>query len=540
VTKVRLLAISTVLLLASLVCVSVTSALPNEIEQETRLLNYEHQGRFDYLIHQKASYLFGDIPLAPASEASESPESPESTPSSLKYPAEIIDHFNLTFTYELAAEPDKLKIYSAEVEVTAVLQKPDEKAKEVVLVPTTKQRGRFTVSFSMSTDDLASSSTTTITANVYTTIETTDAGPIFESFTQSLTIQSKGLLLEVGKNLGSTQRASFGGFTYEQRGEFDYTVQPRAYTPWASITIGPPQTPPPPPPPAPPLSTKTIGPGETIFAKLIDSMDVTFYYKLASDRRLSQVDTDVEITAVLEASKLWIKRFPLLQAEESGNFNVSFPLNLAGYLKSLEAIRTETGASAESYRFIIIANVHTVAETDFGPINETFSQTLSTTLEKGTLEWKEGLTKTQPGFIKETRLIPNPNKYLGLSSSGVRNLFIAMASVFFIFFLFSLVGYAKFKPVELSMFEKEALQIRKKHKDLIVDVKELPEAKAGEVVIPLSSFDELLKVADALLKPVFFKAELDKNTYCVIDGITRYQYILAISKYRERRPQISR
>ena len=261
-------------------------------------------------------------------------------------------------------------------------------------------------------------------------------------------------------------------------------------------------------------------------------MEVTFYYKLASDRRLSQVDTDVEITAVLEASKLWVKKFPLLQAEESGNFNVSFPLKLAGYLNSLEAIRTETGAPAESYSFTIIANVHAMAETDFGLINDTFSQTLSTTLGQGTLKWKEELRKTQPGSMKDTRLIPNPNKYLGLSSRGVRNLSIAMASIFFLFFLFSLVGYSKFRPVELSLSEKEALQTKRKYKEMVVDVKELPEAKAEEVVILLSSFDELLKVADTLFKPVLLKVELDKNTYCVIDGITRYQYILTISKKR--------
>ena len=68
-----LLIASTVLLLVSLFVVFTTGGLPNEIEQEISLLNYEHQGRFDYLAHQKASYLFGDIPLEPAPEAPESP-----------------------------------------------------------------------------------------------------------------------------------------------------------------------------------------------------------------------------------------------------------------------------------------------------------------------------------------------------------------------------------------------------------------------------------------------------------------------------------
>jgi len=260
-------------------------------------------------------------------------------------------------------------------------------------------------------------------------------------------------------------------------------------------------------------------------------VDVTFYYKLASDRPVSQVATDVDITAVLQASELWSKTFPLLHAEKSGNFNVSFPLDLVHYLESLETILAETGASAESYSLIIVADVHTVAETQFGPINEVFNQTLTTTLEKGTLEWNEELIKTQPGSIKETRIVPNPNKYLGLSLAGARNLAAAAAGVFFLFFLFSLVLYVRLEPLELFPLEKEAVRARKKHEDMIVDVKELPEAKGREVVIPLNSLDELVKTADTLLKPVLHKAEPEKHTYCVIDGATRYQYVSLRHKY---------
>ncbi len=377
------LVISAVLFLVSLVGVFAAFAAPTEVEQETSLLNYEHQGRFDYLIQQKASYLFGDIPLETAPEMPEATEIPEdpvvpvkpeipevpkipfTPPSTLKYPIEITDRFDMTFTYKIVPDQYKPVSYSQEIEVKAVLDKPDEESEEVVLVSITTATGPLTVSFSLDASELALSPTTTITADVYATVETA-TGPIFETFTQSLTIRSKGPLLEVDANLNSTQRTSFRELNYEQSGEFDYSVLLKSGSVWGAVTIRPPSLeppppppspppppppppqPPPPPPPPPPPSAKILVPGETIFPDLLDRMDVTFYYRFESDRPLGQVATDVQITAVIEASELWSKKFPLMHAEKSGNFNVSFPLDLTHYLESLEAIRDETGSSAES------------------------------------------------------------------------------------------------------------------------------------------------------------------------------------------------
>lgn len=83
----------------------------------------------------------------------------------------------------------------------------------------------------------------------------------------------------------------------------------------------------------------------------------------------------------------------------------------------------------------------------------------------------------------------------------------------------------RLKPAEIPAIEKEAQQARKKYRDLIVDVTEVPEVKAGETVISLSSLDDLITAAEELLKPVLHKSEKDKHTYCAIDGLTRYQYV---------------
>jgi hypothetical protein len=437
----------------------------------------------------------------------------------------------MTFNYELTPAQDALVDYSEEVEVKAVLKKPDEEPEEVVLVPTKDGTGPLTVSFSLNASELALSPTTTIIANVDATVETPDAGPIFERFTHTLTIRSDGSHLEVDASLSSTQRTSLGKLSYEQIGVFDYSVLLKSNSPWGAITIRPPslEPPPPPPPSPPPLSSKVLGPGDIIFPELVDSIDVTFYYDLRSDSPISQITAAVEITAVLEAAELWSKSFPLLQREESGgSFKVSFPLDLAYYRDALETIRDETGASAESYSLAITANVHTIAGTDSGPIDEVFSQTLSSTLGQGTLQWNEELQKTEPGSIQETRLLPNTNRYLGLSVGGIRTLTGILAGVFLLFSTLSVVLYIRFKPLGPSPIDKEVKRINKKYRARIAFATSESPVE-GEKVVSMGSMEDLIKMADELGKSVIYQSPTkpdEKHIYYLLDGATRYHYLV--------------
>ena len=526
ISGMRALLVFSAVLLALIFGVYQAFTLPTEIEEQVTALNYEHKGEFDYLAYLHASYLFGDIPLETSLETSlETNESPESPPSIPKYPIDIIGRIDMTFTYRFV--PDKpVTNISEQVEIKAVLRKPlMEEEEEVILVPTTDRTGDFIVSFSLNARDIASSSTTTIKANVYTTVET-DTGPMFESFSQSLAIQPKESLLEMSRDLTNTQQASFGEFSYEQSGEFDYSVRLKSDSPWGAITLNPPSLAPPEPPVLP--SATTIGPGETIFLKLFDRMDVTFSYRFEPDWAVSQIAEEVEINAILENPGVWSKTFVLVPpTKKSKDFTVTFPLepdHLDRFRDVYKAIINETGVST-SYNLTIKADVHTTAQTNFGPIDEEFSHTISTTLGSNILEWEGELVDSKPGTIETTRMIPNPNKYGGLSIGSARYLSATIMGVIFILFLYSLVMNVWFKPEKLPPIEEEALRAIKKHKDVIVDIEELPEANARETVIQLSSLDELVKAADGLLKPVLHRAEAQKHTYCVIDGLTRYEYI---------------
>ncbi|MFC1864812.1 hypothetical protein ACFLYG_03185, partial [Chloroflexota bacterium] len=209
-----LLAISSIVLVGLIFVTYKAFTIPTKVEEQIVQLNYEHKGEFDCLSHLNASYLFDDIIFEAASETTESPEVESTTkilpssPSTPKYPAEMIEKFDMTFSYGFL--PDEAMIIQAteQVEIKVLLDKPTIGREEVILVPETIRTDDFIINFSLDPSELAASSATTIIATVYTTVEMRDSGPIFESFTQSLAIQLKGPLLEVDRELVSTQRAS--------------------------------------------------------------------------------------------------------------------------------------------------------------------------------------------------------------------------------------------------------------------------------------------------------------------------------------------
>lgn len=505
-----------ILLIASIVGGFIGFRLPMEVEKNFTVLNYEHKGRFDYVAYQKATYTHGDLPLELSPEI---PESPAAIP---KYPADMINGIEMTFSYRFVPDKPAIRI-SERVEMKASFGTGAQR-QEVVLVPEETMAGDFIIKFPLDVYAVTSNSTTDINANVYTTVKT-DTVPIFESFSQSLKIQKKGPYLEVSQELTNTKRASFGEFSYEQIGEFDYSIQLKPDSPFGAMTLGPPESAPPQSPAT--RSDKTLGTGDVIYLQLFEGMEVTFNYNFVSDKPVVSIDGEVEVNAILENPGVWRKTFPLVQpTKSSDNISVSFPLeqeDFNHFKDVFSAVQKETGVSVP-HKVTIKADVHTSAKTPFGPIDEMYTQTLSTTLGGDTLQWEEEVEGSKSGALERTQLVPNPKKLAGLSVTQIRNFSVAFGSLSLIFLLGFTTLSLLLKPEELSP-DEEIMRAKKKHKDVIIDVNELPEAKTREVVIPISSLDELVKVADTLLKPVLHKAESDKHSYCIIDGTTRYQYM---------------
>jgi hypothetical protein len=323
--KIALIFVSFIFLVASLAGIYQAYGLPTEkaVTEEVTLLDYEHQGEFDYLIALKPSHLYGPEPQ----------DTPSPPPDVMKYPAAYIDHFNITFNYRF--EPDRAITGTSElVEVRATVRSPGAEAKEIILIPETLKTGDFTVAFpldisdnvtdnSITINDNISGSEIVITAYVYATV-VTETGPVFESFTQSLTLRVRGPLIEVESDLDFTSSGNIGNLSYEQYGQYDYEVYLKPDSPFGAIVLQPPSMISPTPEP-----TETAGPGDTIIFQLIDAMEVSFSYHLESSQPLKKLDETVVIDVILESPEKWSKTIELVPlTSKSGDFTITFPLDL--------------------------------------------------------------------------------------------------------------------------------------------------------------------------------------------------------------------
>jgi len=526
----RTAAISAVIFIIALIGMLAGSALPVQVEQEVSLLSYEHNGRFDYLVYLKPSHLFGP-----------EPEEPPEPPPNVQYPIALIeDEIDMIFRFD--TNSTLLQQVKQGVKIEAVLKNGDLWQKEMELVPVTDKTGNFKVEFELDLDEInelfdtideeTGIDTRTRELNIVATLGLGE-GLESENLIQSLPITLSSNVLEIGGELVKTVPDDSGGISV--RGTFDYTIHLKENSLYKTDTLKPPESTPYVTP-----EQKTMGVGPVIPYELVDRMDTSYYYQFRASRPVTEVTEEVTITATLENPDLWSKTFVLAPStRETGNLRVDFPVDIVYLNELLTVIRTETGTSGEAYNLIIEAFTHVTAQTEFGPIDEVFTQTLSTELGGGTLVWNEELQITQEGAITTTQIIPNPSRYLGLSADGVKLTSLILGGIFLMLFIASLVLFNQFKPAELPMSEKEALAAGKKYADRIAEASSQTPI-AGEKIISLGSIDDLVKVADELGNPIIHQpptAAEKQHTYYVIDGTTQYRYIIT-KQSKERRSNV--
>jgi hypothetical protein len=529
--RVLLLIVVAVLFLVSAIGIQRAFSYPLEVEEEVVSFEYKHSGEFDYTAHLDESYLFNDFPLESSPYSTQLIEYPAAPKSNPKYPLEDISTIDMSYSYSFKPDQDVKTRTSTEIEIYASIRRPAEAPEDIILLPVTVKNGDFTATFTITGEQLASVDMAIITVDTYTTVESMLDQPMYDAFTQTITISAVGPLIEIGGSLVDSQRASFGEYSYEQTGEFDYSVQFKRDSTFGAIVLTPPSTDGLPSPP-PTLSSMTLGFGDSLFYNLLDSMDLTFSYQFESDDLAMMVNEDVSVSAVLENPGVWRKEFPLVPfTSKTGDFIVSFSLDRDDFNYFSDVYRVverETGVSG-SNTLTILADVYTTAESEYGLITERFTQTLSTTLVGDILTWEEEfLAKFQPGDIRTSQVVPNPERIMGLPVVWIRALAILLTVMLLILLSYLVALNVWFRPVEISSTEKEILRARKKHKDVIVDVKELPACVSRGSAIQLVSLDQLVKTADDLLKPVLHESEAGIHTYCVVDGSVRYEYICDI------------
>jgi hypothetical protein len=511
------------LLIASMFGVLKSSSLPTKTEQPITVANYEHRGEFDYLVYLKPNSLYGT--LQPQEEETEQE-------TSQVFFRNIIDDARLGFNYDFSCS-QSLSSITNEVIVTAIAENPGVWQKEITILEETYEGGGFRVAFPLLplldsvkrvVDDIEEEigivtyqNQFIIKAMVHTTAETTMGTIIEDDFSHEITAIIQTYALTLDGSLTRSDINSKDDISYTEEGWFDYTIYLKPNKLYETDVLkseGPPAE-----ESSSPL--QALGPGLVYFTKIIDSVEASFSYQFLSDKQATNLVEEVEVTALLEYPGMWSKSFTLVpKTSKSGPSVVDFPVDIKLFEAMTNTLRSELGFGATTYDLTIQAVVHTTGDIGSGHIDQVFTQSLQGQLGTTTFTLKGALDKQQPGAIVEYTMVPVSTTWVfrGLSLAG-----LALAVFGFVFVL---RNSRQAQAVAISRMEEEALGAKRKHKGVIVDVGELPPTGAGEVIIPIGSVDELVRTADALLKPVLHQAEADKHTYCVIDGAIRYQYIM--------------
>jgi len=511
-------ALAGALLIASVVGLGHPVAAPTE---EIPAAKYEHMGQFDYTVYLKPSVLYGDFIATEEEEEEEAP---------MVFFRDIIREVRLVFSYNFDSSQSLANVTN-EVEVSIIAENPGLWRKEMTELEEIHTGTKFTVDFPLNLshldgivddieEDIGIASSTRnfiIRAVVHTTAETALGRTIEDEFSYELTAVLTAKKLELKGNLGSSKAGSKEGIRYVGKGRFDYEVYLKPNNLYETDVLRSEV----PPVAEPPASPQTLGPGLLYFPKIISSIKASFSYQFLCDRPISEQSQEVEVTVIIENPEKWSKSLVLVpKTSKAGSFTISFPIDIQYFTMVIDAIGEETGARGSSHNIVIKANVYTVAHTDLGTISDVYTQTLGVNLGANTLTFGEELSGSKSGSIGEAAT-PGASGEGSSRAPWVIGLVIALLAL----------GYFGWSQTQLrlapvSAGEAEAARARKKYRQMMVDVEELPGVKPTETVIPLNSLDDLVRIADDLVKPVLHQAEEGRHTYCIIDSGVRYLYAI--------------
>lgn len=496
--------ITTALLFGALMGVWAGFSVSSEKEEHITRLTYDIEGSF-------------------AQQAYEKPK-PEKVVPNPVYFTKVIETIDVSYSYRFLPEEPVTRV-TEEVGINAVISCPTSWGEtEVELVPRAEKEGDFTISFPFDSAPLralADNITTELGASgcvpdiilkaiVHTSAQT-GAGVVEDEFVQAVRVKVTGSTLEWFRPLTVSQIGYANGLRYEHQGEFSHAIKLKPNILFGAVTMEPEKV--------------TFGepaalkPEKTYDRKILDRIEGTFSYKIDSSKPIEQVTNEAEVTAILGTAEGWRETFVLVpRSQRPEDFSVTFSLDVPLLYAVIESMEP-TEEPVSSQELTIAANVTTTAQSEFGPIEEVSSYSQKVTLGPDKVEWPEKEAEKKSGSIEETIVVSNPSA--GVAKMGS----LGALGMTAIAFLYSMWSYREARRRRISRIEADSLQV-KSRQDLVVDVERLPAPIWNEeTVVEMGSLNELFKTADSLLKPVLHLAEPERHIYCVIDGMTRYQYM---------------
>jgi len=197
---------------------------------------------------------------------------------------------------------------------------------------------------------------------------------------------------------------------------------------------------------------------------------------------------------------------------------ITIPPVIKTELDTIKAqIERDTGTTSTTYTFEITPTFTINANTTVGPIQQTFTPTLTVSFKRtdqGDVTTIEELHQTKTGAITENQTTTRPDiinqRYASYILIPISIAGLCLSTYF----------YKKTKP----KLEKPLEKIIAPYKDLIIETTEPPKTPPETTTINLTTIKELAKTAEILARPILHTTKDQEHTFYIIDNNTKYEY----------------
>ncbi|NIM45380.1 MAG: hypothetical protein GTO54_07095 [Nitrososphaeria archaeon] len=278
-----------------------------------------------------------------------------------------------------------------------------------------------------------------------------------------------------------------------------------------------------------------LEPGEGfLYMGITEYINTTLYYRFESSRD-ANVTIQYSVDVIL-ASPKWSKIFdstPQTTLNSVGNvttFSSNYLVDIASIWELKNLIEGETGARATDYNVTIRPEIHTIASNNITTVNEAFTPKMTMTFQHGTAVGNYilvgGLEHIRPKEIVDTQRISMPGvMYQRYASYGFCAITLPALAV--TTWAFARTLKPSFKP------EKPMDEVIMPYEEIIAESAGEPTYEAEKTAIKMKSLEDLVKVADLLIKPVLSYEKAQSTTskkstrvFYIIDGTTRYEFTI--------------
>jgi hypothetical protein len=283
------------------------------------------------------------------------------------------------------------------------------------------------------------------------------------------------------------------------------------------------------------LPETVVGSGRAYITGQTEGISTEFVYRVTGDDKV-KITGEYSVIATLTATSgrenhiVWEKTDELLSPQRfTANDSMvtvreSIVIQIAEYLEFANLVREETSFNPDNLTLEVKYDVNLKAETNSSVIRDRLIPTMVIPLRGNTFVVEGTLDEKKTDSVKDVMTVPLPQ-----IETARRGFTVAATFMVVLLLTFSLTTVPRYQAVNLQ--EKEVQGILKKNQDRIV-VSAGQVTSVPEKVIVVNTFDDLVKTADELGRPIiYFKTDMEKGSRHAFSVLTKehdYLYFLDV------------